>query len=815
MSSHNGADSRPITEQLAEARARVELARAGHELARLERRTKKLTESNLLWDWQSGYQDLLDRLRTDEGRLLLAPSTVQDRLYGSNWPFWRTWQEHSVIRAQARFICTTSDIARGALNGLCAYVIGRDGYTHVVEPRKGQDPPKDLLHCLQRIADDTAELNNLPEFEKESFRRSRRDGESLDRDYLRDDGLTEFEWIEPEQLLDDPSLPIDQGSFGVCTAPGRVTKIETFHVCYDGNSADGEHVPAEEVRFIKIGTDSTIKRGLSDFAYDVYERIKVAGRCVQNMTESAAIQSAVAEILEHETATPEVAQAFDDSEADYQTPNPWTGQQTNNRRVTPGESRKIPKGLKYVPPPFSDGLPAWDQTVRRALATVAVVWNAPEWLVSSDTSANAYANAVEAQAPFRRRCESEQSFYRHHFRRRIVRALKNACEAGKVRTAGRTWTWDEVRRLCEVQSEPPSLEVRKPLEEAQTNQIRLQAKVLSPQQWCQEDGRDYEETVREIEAHTERTGGQGQPMGPDDDLQPGQEQQPQPGQGGGLDDLLGGGDDEPEQPVTEARRFALDLVEQWEIQESGFSGVKTGKNGVKRCYSAGKQVPCPHAEPAPVQKKTGGEAPATPATPAAPAATAHPGAAHGSTVSVKPAESRAWGGKEPVAVKTALTKQETGRVGEAVGIAWLKAQGKDARPMNSAKTNFPVDALEDHRPTELKAGLCSNSRGAQQWRLTFSKESATEKADYEQLTPEERTAWNADKQRRIHERKEAVIKALEEENPGEAIHPRTLCVVLNPDTRTADIFEFDGFHDRIDWQSDLAKKGYRESVTYE
>ena len=133
--------------------------------------------------------------------------------------------------------------------------------------------------------------------------------------------------------------------------------------------------------------------------------------------------------------------------------------------------------------------------------------------------------------------------------------------------------------------------------------------------------------------------------------------------------------------------------------------------------------------------------------------------------------------------------------------------------MNTEATNFPIDMIEDHAPTEVKGGLVSNSRKAQQWRLTFSKETKSEKDAYEKMTPQERTEWNEQKQRRIKERKEAVIKALEKKYK-KPIKPRTLTVIINPDTKTADVYMFDGFHDRIDWQSDAAKKSYVGSVTY-
>ncbi len=195
---------------------------------------------------------------------------------------------------------------------------------------------------------------------------------------------------------------------------------------------------------------------------------------------------------------------------------------------------------------------------------------------------------------------------------------------------------------------------------------------------------------------------------------------------------------------------------------------------------------------------------------------AHPGSEHGSKVKVTKSKERAFDGATPVQTKTTLTKQETGRVGEAVVLAYMKdVMGlKDAKPMNSTKTNFPIDLIEDHKPTEVKAGLASNGRKAQQWRLTFSKETKAEKDWYEKATPEQRKSWNTEKQKRIHERKEKVIKALEKET-GKKISPRTMTVVINPDTKTADVYVFEGWHDRIDWQSDLAKKSYKGSVKYD
>jgi len=191
----------------------------------------------------------------------------------------------------------------------------------------------------------------------------------------------------------------------------------------------------------------------------------------------------------------------------------------------------------------------------------------------------------------------------------------------------------------------------------------------------------------------------------------------------------------------------------------------------------------------------------------------HPGAAHGSRVKIKRTKERAFEG-EPVKLKTQLTKQETGRVGEAVALAYLQSQGKtDAKPMNTGATNFPIDLIQDHAPTEIKAGLASNGKDAQKWRLTFSQESAKEKELYAKMSPQERSQWNAAKQARIRQRKEKVLRDIEK-STGKKVSPRTMTVIINPDKKVADVYEFEGWHDIIRWNSPQAKAAYKGSVTY-
>jgi len=49
---------------------------------------------------------------------------------------------------------------------------------------------------------------------------------------------------------------------------------------------------------------------------------------------------------------------------------------------------------------------------------------------------------------------------------------------------------------------------------------------------------------------------------------------------------------------------------------------------------------------------------------------------------------------------------------------------------------------------------------------------------------------------------------------GRPVKPVTVGVILNPDTKTADVFRFNGFHARIGWNSPQAQKAYVGSYKY-
>ena len=89
-----------------------------------------------------------------------------------------------------------------------------------------------------------------------------------------------------------------------------------------------------------------------------------------------------------------------------------------------------------------------------------------------------------------------------------------------------------------------------------------------------------------------------------------------------------------------------------------------------------------------------------------------------STIKLTKVNERAFSGEQVNTPK--ISKQEAGKIGEAVILEYLRSQGfTDAIPSNTKKNNFPVDINYDHELVEVKTGQASNGHSAHQWRLTI------------------------------------------------------------------------------------------------
>ena len=180
---------------------------------------------------------------------------------------------------------------------------------------------------------------------------------------------------------------------------------------------------------------------------------------------------------------------------------------------------------------------------------------------------------------------------------------------------------------------------------------------------------------------------------------------------------------------------------------------------------------------------------------------------------LRPTKDRAWDG-EQAELSDVLSKQEVGDLGERTVVQYLQDQGfEDARPLNLERNNFPVDLVQNHEVIEVKAGLASNGKSAQQWRATIGQPGVKEREWLKTASLDEKREWNAKKMQAILDRKEAA-RASVSQKLGRKVKGATITTVVNSNKKVVDIYKFDGFHSRIAWNSAQAQAAYVGSFKY-
>lgn len=497
------------TARLANALA-TERVRA-HRLSVAERRAarRELRES-LSPDWVSPYLDMLGIAGRTGDPVVGGPTGYWQRRHGANWPIFRTEQELSLLRAPARALCATNSYAQGMLRGLSAYVVST-GCTYRMAARQKEIPvPKALIAAAQRIVDETLRRNQWhggeqPAIEPELFERSLEDGEFILTHYKREDGWTDFRTQEPEQLTQPPSSDVREYGFGVLTPPEDVQSVRKYYLQFGDSPSQGEEYEPDEVTHFRRNVRRSMKRGLTDFCFDAFDAISLAGKLRTNLGRCAAIQAAKIGVRQHDNGTQEEVQAFVEGDSDWTETDQLTGTQNRVKLGGGVEWEDVPKGLNYVPGPGANNAPAHLSVLQACLRGAVVKWNGFEWLISADASNNNYASSLTAESPFVRRVLQEQRGYREAFRKPILFALKHYIQTHGLRVPQedgtiRVYQWEEVEALVDLLVEAPSPETRNKLEDANRASIEIPLGVQSRQGYAQEQGRDYDQ----IEADNSR-----------------------------------------------------------------------------------------------------------------------------------------------------------------------------------------------------------------------------------------------------------------------------------------------------------------------
>lgn len=434
----------------------------------------------------------------------VATGTPTDRKGGRDVP--RFWSEIDLrgYRVLARHVTESNPFGIGFLGTLTDYHV-RKGYGWQACRRGAKKSPyptpaapaDPLVEKAQRVLDDFRNAAKWPLKSRESFRRWVRDGEVLGRWFHGGQGrLPEFRFGEPDCLGSPTGNTDGDDSFGVATPADdpQGAPIE-FHF-FDPDGVKGEWVAADRVTFAKRGTDTGVKRGITDFQ-PVAQDLEDCTKLVRAMMATAIRQAGTAWIEKYPGravyqvagAVPEFAPATGyggQARAPFESGVPWWLMPQFggglNPWEPPGVVRKVEGDREYQPGPTSTGVPGYVQAEQAALRGCGVIWRCPEYF-TGDASNNNMASLIVAGSPFTICVESNQFEWGAVWERECaLKVLDLAVLAGLL-------TRDE-RRALDVETTEPAVVVSDPGKDYQTTSQQLRDKVICLDTARQKSGYD-------------------------------------------------------------------------------------------------------------------------------------------------------------------------------------------------------------------------------------------------------------------------------------------------------------------------------------
>ncbi len=490
----------------------AELARLRetHEAARLKleiRRLQVAAGQPIVED----FGDIVDRREylTDDpafGFPLLNPfSVLSDRLEGKLWPVYQCEQDLARIRGRAHNLAVLTAAPAGILDALANYVLG-SGFTFTARAVAGQahDLAAAVQGTIDRFLDDNAFCGGL---DREAHSRSREDGEAFLVLSPQSDGAVHARFLECEQITQpaDPR-PLEDWlgcgeefpscwKFGVHTPARETDHVLGYHVIYDGSGLDWDYVPAARMEHIKRNVPANAKRGVSDF-FPVVGDLEREAKLRRNTAAGAAIQAAIAWIVEVPAGTmPATPAPGTGLLTDYQGPfgiNRLRYEDATN--YEPGTILRPSSGQLYKPGPMgSERNPNFVLVGQYVLRGIAVRWNMPEYLISSDASNANYASSLVAESPFVKAREADQQFYKRHFGSLLWKVVRLAWEAGRFARFG--VSWETLESLTEIKIDAPTVATRDALQMARTQEVQIGLGILSRPTAAAQAGLDYDAEV--------------------------------------------------------------------------------------------------------------------------------------------------------------------------------------------------------------------------------------------------------------------------------------------------------------------------------
>ena len=384
------------------------------------------------------------------------------RCAGSSSPYSNEGQL-AEIREQCRALSLENEFAINAHENRINYIVGT-GHVYRATARRGTEPPKTLVAEVQAVVDSFCRRNRWYQRQEEIVRRRDRDGECFLRLFAAPDGLVHIRFVEPDQIVTPPECAgLPEHSLGILTRRHDVETVEGYYI-------DGALVPAREIQHRKLGVDANMKRGLPLF-YPVRKNLRRAEKLLRNMSVVAEVQSAIAIIRKHASATAAGIGQFVADTADASRTSAATGRTSHFRHFGPGTILDASGGIDYEFPAAGIDAGRYVTVLQAELRAIAARLVMPEFMLTSDASNANYSSTMVAEGPAVRMFERLQHELVVDDLEVFRRVIEAAIAAGRLPP--------EAADDVELTAVPPTLAVRDRLRDAQADQILLRNGAMS------------------------------------------------------------------------------------------------------------------------------------------------------------------------------------------------------------------------------------------------------------------------------------------------------------------------------------------------
>lgn len=396
-------------------------------------------------------------------------------------PF-RNEQELAAIRNECRSLAVANEFAINGHENRISYIVG-SGHTYRAVAARGRDADQALVLDVQLVLDEFIRLNHWRMRQQEIVRRKDRDGECFLRLFAAADGTTRVRFVEPAQVtvpadrISDPSA-----SFGVQTDPNDVETVRGYWI-------DGRLIDADEIQHRKANVDANVKRGLPLF-FSVRKNLRRAEKLLRNMSVVAEIQSAIAVIRKHKTATAAGLADFVANGANVSATNSATGRTSHFHRYAPGTILDAMAGTDYEFPAAGIDAGRYVTVLQAELRAVASRLVMPEFMLSSDASNANYSSTMVAEGPAVKMFDRLQHEMLEDDTALLRQVVRNAVAAGRLSSDAMT--------AVDIRGIPPTLAVRDRLKDAQADQILVRNGAMSVATMAMRNGLDPEQEERLI-----------------------------------------------------------------------------------------------------------------------------------------------------------------------------------------------------------------------------------------------------------------------------------------------------------------------------